>query len=308
MLTADILATARRIEVRTRRLVEETFAGRYLATFRGQGIEFSEVRPYQSGDDVRNIDWNVTARTGTPHVKRYIEERELTVLVAVDASGSGDIGSVGRLKRELAAEFAAVISFAATTSNDRVGLAVFTDRVELFIPPRKGRKHVMRLVAEMLSFEPSGTGTDLGDALRTLSSALRRRGVMFVVSDFLAPADSYRRELSVAALRHDVVAVEVSDPLEASIPNVGLVVLTDAETGEEMVVDASDPGWRRDLEERVQARRAERSSALAFAGVDRIVVGTGRDYVPALLHFFEVRARRAAAARPAKSRSRIRDH
>ncbi len=304
MLTADLLRTARRIEVRTRRLVEETFAGRYLSSFRGQGIEFSEVRPYQAGDDVRTIDWNVTARTGAPHVKRYVEERELTVVVAVDASGSGDIGTVGRFKRELSAEFAAVISFAATTGNDRVGLAVFTDRVELFVPPRKGRKHVMRLVAELLSFEPDSPGTDLGEAIGTVSSLLRRRGVIFLISDFLAPARSYGRELSAAALRHDLVAVQVRDPLQDAIPAVGLVTLADAETGETRLVDTSDPGWRREMAALAAAQDAERTAALASAGVDRMVIETGRDYVPELMAFFEGRVRRAGRARRAPARAR----
>ena len=297
MLTEDLLRTARRIEVRTRRLVDETFAGRYLSTFRGQGIEFSEVRPYQSGDDVRTIDWNVTARTGSPHVKRYVEERELTVLVAVDASGSGDIGTVGRLKRELSTEFAAVISFAATTASDRVGLAIFTDRLELFVPPRKGRKHVMRLVAEMLSFRPASPGTDLGGSIATLSALLRRRGVVFLVSDFLAPAASYERELSAASLRHDLVAVEVRDRLQDAVPAVGLVTLRDAETGETRLVDTSDPAWRREMAAKAEAHRTERAAALASASVDRMVIETGKDYVPELMRFFEGRVRRAGRAR-----------
>ena len=297
MLTEDLLRTARRIEVRTRRLVDETFAGRYLSTFRGQGIEFSEVRPYQSGDDVRTIDWNVTARTGSPHVKRYVEERELTVLVAVDASGSGDIGTAGRLKRELSTEFAAVISFAATTASDRVGLAMFTDRIELFVPPRKGRKHVMRLVAEMLSFRPASPGTDLGGSIATLSALLRRRGVVFVISDFLAPATGYERELSAASLRHDLVAVEVRDRLHDAVPAVGLVTLRDAETGETRLVDTSDPAWRGEMAARAEAHRAERAAALASASVDRMVIETGKDYVPELMRFFEGRVRRAGRGR-----------
>ena len=297
MLPADLVKTARRIEVRTRRLVDESFAGHYQSTFRGQGIEFSEVRPYQSGDDVRTIDWNVTARMGSPYVKRFVEERELTVMIAVDASGSGDIGTVDRLKRELAVELAAVISFAATTSNDRVGLALFTDEMERFVPPRKGRKHVMRLVADLLSFSPAGSGTDVGGALDFLTAVGRRRSVIFLVSDFLVPADSYARQLKIASRKHDVVAVDLHDPLESALPQIGLVTLEDAETGETALVDTSDPRWRRELGRRLDDAGDGRLGAFRSAGVDHIAATTGRDYVPALIDFFARRARRAGRTR-----------
>ena len=297
MLPADLVKTARRIEVRTRRLVDESFAGHYQSTVRGQGIEFSEVRPYQSGDDVRTIDWNVTARMGSPYVKRFVEERELTVMIAVDASGSGDIGTVDRLKRELAVELAAVISFAATTSNDRVGLALFTDEMERFVPPRKGRKHVMRLVADLLSFSPAGSGTDVGGALDFLTAVSRRRSVIFLVSDFLVPADSYSRQLKIASRKHDVVAVDLHDPLESALPEIGLITLEDAETGETALVDTSDPRWRWELGRRLGDAADGRLGAFRSAGVDHIAATTGRDYVPALIDFFARRARRAGRTR-----------
>ena len=294
MLSSDILRKTRQIEIWTRRLVNESFAGRYQATFRGHGIEFSEVRPYQFGDDVRTIDWNVTARSGSPFVKRFIEERELTVIMAVDVSGSGEFGTVDRLKRELAVELAAVLSFAATTSNDRVGLALFTDRVELFVPPRKGRKHVMRLVTDLLSFSPAGVGTDIGEALAVLSTVLKRRSVIFLISDFITPPESYSHQLKVASRKHDVVAVDLHDPMETAIPEIGLVALEDAETGETVWVDTSDPDWRREFAARLDAVATARQEVFASASVDRIEVVTGRDYINGLISFFARRAKRAA--------------
>lgn len=293
MLPAEILKKSRQIEIRTRRLVNESFAGRYQSSFRGQGIEFSEVRPYQFGDDVRTIDWNVTARAGAPFVKRFVEERELTVFIAVDASGSGEIGTVDRLKRELAVELASVLSFTATASNDRVGLALFTDRVEHFVPPRKGRKHVMRLVTDLLTFDPAGAGTDIGEALHVLSNVVKRRSVIFLVSDFLTAPEGYASQLKIAASRHDVIAVDLHDPLETAIPEIGLVALEDAETGETVWVDTSDPDWRRRFNARLASVEAARRHVFDQAGVDRIGITTGQDYVAELIAFFAKRARRA---------------
>jgi uncharacterized protein (DUF58 family) len=297
MIPPEILKKTRLIEIRTRRLVNESFAGQYLSTFRGSGIEFSEVRPYQFGDDVRTIDWNVTARMGVPFVKRFVEERELSVILAVDASGSGNIGTVDRLKRELAVELAAVLSFAATTSNDRVGLALFTDEVEKFVPPRKGRKHVMRVVTDLLSYSPARTGTDIGAALDTLSTVLKRRSVVFLISDFLAPADSYAHQLRVVARQHDLVVVDLHDPLETAIPEIGLVALQDAETGQTVWVDTSDPGWRAEFNEQLASIEAARRSAFNAAGVDRIGLTTGQDYAAELINFFAKRARRTGWTR-----------
>ena len=214
MLTAELIRKTRHIEFYTRHLVNDALAGRYQAIFKGHGIEFSELRPYQAGDEVRSIDWNVTARMGFPYVKRHVEERELTVMLVVDASASSDFGTVGRFKAELVAELAAVLSFAATTSNDKVGLLIFTDRVELFIPPRKGRRHVTRLIRDLLAFQPEGRGTDIRHALETINHVLKRRSIIFLVSDFLADPESYRRLLFVTNRRHDVVAIDLHDPMK----------------------------------------------------------------------------------------------
>ena len=294
MLTSELVGKIRRIEISTRRVVADNFAGRYHSVFKGQGMEFDEVRPYNPGDDVRRIDWNVTARTGSPYVRRYHEERETTVMLVLDASGSADFGSTGRLRRELAAELAAVLSYAATTNNDKVGLLIFTDDVELLVPPRKGRRHVLRLIRDVLVFEPTGRGTDIGLALDTVNRVLKRQSIVFVISDFLADVDSYRRSLAVTNRRHDVVAVQLSDPMEREVADVGLLSLQDAETGEMTLVDTSDPTWRRLFAGRAEQAEADRKTLMARAGVDRIMVAPDRDYVSGLMAFFTARARRLA--------------
>ncbi|MCO6451926.1 MAG: DUF58 domain-containing protein [Caldilineales bacterium] len=282
----------RQIEIRTRRLVDTNFAGEYHSVFKGRGIEFDEVRPYQYGDDVRSIDWNVTARTGEPYIKQYVEERELTVMFVVDASGSKDFGSVGRFKRELAAELASVLAFAATTNNDRVGLLMFTDQVELYIPPRKGRKHVLRLIRELLAFKPKRRGTNIKIALDTVNQALKRRSIIFLISDFVADPQTYRRELAVSNRHHDVIAVELRDPLETEIGDVGLLALEDPETDEILWVDTHNRAWRQAFHSRVQQVEAVKKAAFRQSAVDRIVVGTGEDYVVPLAAFFQERERR----------------
>src|SRR5512134_2525520 len=241
----DLMNKIRRIEIRTRHKVEDLFAGSYLSVFKGRGIEFDEVRPYQSGDDVRSVDWNVTARMGELYVKRFIEERELTVLLMVDVSGSQDFGSVGRFKREAVAEMAALLAFAASRNNDKVGLLLFTDRVERYFTPRKGRRHILRLVRELLTFQPVGRGTDLKAALDYSNKMLKRRGIVFLLSDFQADPQTYRKALNVAGRRHDLVAINLRDPLERNIAPVGLMVLEDAETGELIEVDTADLAWRK---------------------------------------------------------------
>ena len=295
MLTSELVRKIRRIEISTRRVVADNFAGRYHSVFKGQGMEFDEVRPYNPGDDVRRIDWNVTARTGSPYVRRYHEERETTVMLVLDASGSADFGSTGRLRRELAAELAAVLSYAATTNNDKVGTADIHGRhVELLVPPRKGRRHVLRLIRDVLVFEPTGRGTDIGLALDTVNRVLKRQSIVFVISDFLADVESYRRSLAVTNKRHDVVAVHLSDPMEREVADVGLLSLQDAETGEMMLVDTSDPTWRRLFAGRAEQAEADRKTLMARAGVDRIMVAPDRDYVSGLMAFFTARARRLA--------------
>ena len=292
MLTPELLRKIRQIEISTRHLVQDTFAGDYHSVFKGQGMEFDEVRLYSPGDEVRNIDWNVTARMGTPYVRRYHEERELTVMLVVDASGSGDFGSSGRFKRDLAAELTAVLAFAATTNNDRVGLLIFTDRVELLIPPRKGRRHVLRLIREMLVFKPQGRGTDVRLALDTINLVLKRKGIVFLVSDFLLDTESYRRSLAATNQRHDVVAMDLGDPLERRIPSVGLVALEDAETGILSWVDTSSRRWREAFDARVDGHEEAKKQLFAGLSVDRIQVMTDRDYVAGLNAFFKARSRR----------------
>ena len=294
MRIADLYRKTRQIEIRVRHLVNESFAGRYQATFKGQGIEFSEVRPYQAGDEVRSIDWNVTARMGTPYVKRYVEERELTVMLVIDASGSGDFGTVGRFRRELSTELSAVLSIAATSSNDRVGMLMFTDRTELFVPPRKGRRHVTRMISELLDFQPQGRGTDIANALNMVTRVLKRRSVIFLVSDFLVDPLSYRRSLIATNQRHDVVAVEIQDPLEREIPDVGLLALEDAETGEVTWIDTGGRDWREHFDRRTAELEVQKTEVFSAGSVDRIRVSAEHDYVAAIVKFFELRSRRVA--------------
>lgn len=294
MLSAELIKQIRRIELRTRRLVADSFGGEYQSVFRGRGMEFDEVRPYQPGDEIRAIDWNVTARTGEAYIKRFVEERELTVLLVVDASASGLFGSVGRFKRELAAELTAVLAFAATTNNDKVGLLVFSERVELFIPPRKGRRHVLRLVREMLAFAPAGRATDIGHALDSVNRIMHRRGIVFLISDFYDDPARYAAKLAITNRRHDLIAVDLHDPLEQAIAPVGLLALEDAETGATQWVDTTSTTWRDLFAQRVAYDRAQRIQALRRARVDRIAVNTDSDYVTALTQFFQLRTHRLA--------------
>jgi uncharacterized protein (DUF58 family) len=292
MLSTELFQKIKQIEIHTRQMVNDSFAGEYHSVFKGRGMEFDEVRPYLPGDDIRTIDWNVTARTGSPYVKRYVEERELTVMLAVDASGSESFGSINRFKRELAAELTAVLSFAATNNNDKVGLMIFTDQIELLIPPRKGRKHVLRMIRELLAFEPQGTGTDLKLALDTLNRVLKRRSIVFLVSDFISESDRYRHTLAITNRRHDVIAMDLSDPLELEIPNVGLLALEDAESGEIAWIDTSQPSWRQTFQNRAIQRETAKEQIFLNSQVDRVPITTAEDYAHALTHFFKARARR----------------
>ena len=292
MLNDELIAKIRRIDITTRKLVTDGFAGEYQSVFKGRGMEFDEVRQYHPGDDVRMIDWNVTARTGDAYVKSYIEERELTVMLVVDASRSGDFGTRSRFKRELAAELAAVLAFAATTNNDRVGLLVFTDRVELLIPPRKGRSHVLRMVRDLLVFEPDGGATDVRLGLETVSLLLKRRSIVFLISDFLTAPESYRQAMLLTARRHDLAAFDLQDPLEREMPDVGIILLEDAETGGQQWVDTGSRAWRREFSDRVTRIEEDKQEVFAGAGVDRVRVTTDGDYVPALAAFFRDRLRR----------------
>ena len=292
MLTNELIARVRRIEITTRQLVEDGLAGEYHSVFKGRGMEFDEVRQYIPGDDVRTIDWNVTARTGEPYVKSYVEERELTVMLAVDVSRSGDFGTRNRFKRELAVELAAVMSIAATTNNDKVGLLLFTDRVELLVPPMKGRSHVLRMLRDLLAYEPVGTGTDIRLALDTIFVLLKRRSIVFLVSDFLAEPESYRQAMLVTNRRHDIVAFDISDPMEREIADVGIIALEDAESGSQRWVDTGDRQWRRQFSERVARLDSEKSDVFAASGVDRVRVTTERDYIAEVGAFFKNRLQR----------------
>jgi uncharacterized protein (DUF58 family) len=290
MLNREQLKAVRKIQIRTSHLVTDVFAGQYHSVFKGRGMEFAEVRLYQPGDEVRTIDWNVTARTGVPHVKRYAEERELTVMLLVDASASTHFGSVRQLKSALAAELGAVLAFSAITNNDKVGLVIFSDRIELALPPRKGTHHVLRVIREVLSLTPAGRGTDIAGALEHLDRVTKRRCVVFVLSDFLDAA--CRRALLIAARRHDVIAVVLEDPREAELPAVGLVELEEAETGARYVVDTGSTRVREAFARETAGRRSDRDRMLRGADVDTIVVGTDRPYTEPLLRFFRMRERR----------------
>ena len=290
MLPSEVMRQVRRIQIRTSRMVNEFLSGQYESIFKGQGIEFKEVRSYVPGDDIRAIDWNVTARTGEPHVKVMAEERELTVMLLVDMSGSGRFGSVNRLKNELAAELCAVLAFAAIQNNDKVGLLIFTDRVELFMPPQKGRKHVLRVIREVLCHEPKGKGTDIAAALHYLNNVVRRRAVVFLVSDFMD--DHYADALRICNRRHDVIAATVTDPREEELPPVGLVNLRDAETGAEVLVNTRNAAFRRAYAEAADTARRARDERLRKARVDVMNVRTDTPYVNEIHRFFRMRERR----------------
>jgi uncharacterized protein (DUF58 family) len=283
----EVLRQVKLIELRTRGLVNSLFAGEYRSVFKGQGMEFAEVREYQPGDEVRSIDWNVTARMRRPFVKRYIEERELTVMLAVDLSGSERFGTVRRFKSELAIELAAVLVMSAVRNNDRVGILLFTDRIEHVVPPRKGRRHALRLIRDLLAFDPRGRGTDVAAATDFLLKTLAHKSIVFFVSDFHDP--DIERPLKLLAQRHDLVAVSVEDPSELELPSVGLARFTDPETGETLTVDTSDPELRAQFAQIVSEEREGRRRLLRRLGVDEIALRTDLMVVEPLLRFFRSR-------------------
>ena len=294
ILTEELAEKIKRIEITARHLVTDSLAGEYHSVFKGMGMEFDEMRPYSPGDDVRRIDWNVTARMNTPYIRKYQEERELTVFLAVDASGSSDFGTTGQFKRELAAELAAVLSFAATTNNDKVGLLVFTDKPELIVPPRKGKRHVLRMVRDLLVFTPEGRGTSIESALDTINRVVKRRSITFLISDFLVEPESLRRPLAATNRRHDIIALDLHDPMEHQIPDVGLMVLEDAETGELEWVDTSNKAWREAFEARTLDLEQQKRRLLSSLAIDHIQISTDKDYVVELNEFFARRSRRRA--------------
>jgi len=290
MISSELARKIRILQITTRKVVNDVLAGEYTSVFKGRGMEFDEVREYMPGDDVRTIDWNVTARMDRPYVKRFVEERELTVFFLVDLSASGAFGSVKKLKNEIAAEFCALLSFSAVKNNDKVGLIVFTDRVELYVPPKKGTTHVLRLIRELLNFKPKAAKTDIGGTLDYFGKVAKKRAVVFLVSDF--QSEGFEKAMRIISKRHDLIAVPVTDPREVRLPNVGLIELEDAETGEMVLVDTSSAAVRKKYE-RLGRERSERFRELfASMGVDRIEVATDRDYVPRLVQFFRARERR----------------
>ena len=290
MIPREILKQVRRVEIATRGLVNEVFSGEYHSVFKGRGMNFAEVRAYQYGDDIRSIDWNVTARTGTPFVKVFDEERELTVMLVVDVSASGEFGSRSRMKGEVAVEICAVLAFSAITNNDKVGLIIFSDRIEKFVPPRKGRRHVLRVLRELLYFRPKGRGTDIAGALEYLARVVRRRAVVFVVSDFFATG--YQKALAVAGRRHDTIVIRMGDPRERELPAVGYIELEDAETGEQLTVNVSDPAFRQAFDRDVSETRTALEREFRKTGVDVIEISTDRPYADRLMRFFRQRAKR----------------
>ena len=292
MIPRELFRKIRHVEVRTRGLVDDVFGGEYHSAFKGRGIEFAEVRPYQVGDDVRTIDWNVSARTGEPHVKLFEEEREQTLLLVVDVSGSEDFGSGAGAKRDLAAEVCAVLGFSALRNSDKVGLVLFTDRVERFVPPKKGKRHVLRLLRDLFAHQARHRGTDLDDALDHVLRVQRRRAIVILVSDFLVPDDAdLGRRLRVVSQKHDVVAVRLVDPREEALPAVGLLRVVDAETGRPGTVDTSSARVRRAFADRAAARAARAEAALRQARVDHVTLRTDADYVEPLAAFFRRRVR-----------------
>jgi uncharacterized protein (DUF58 family) len=290
MVPREILKKVRRIEISTRGLVNEVFSGEYHSVFKGQGMAFAEVREYQYGDDIRSIDWNVTARSGSPFVKIFEEERELTVVLVVDVSASGGFGSRERLKGDLSVELSAVLAFSAIKNDDKIGLIVFSDRIEKFVPPRKGRRHVLRVLRELLYQKPTGRGTDIGGALEYLTRVVPKRAVVFLVSDFMSP--DFVRPLAVAGKRHDLIAVRLGDPRERELPPMGLVEMEDPETGERLTVNTSDAEFRRAFEEKSLENRLRLDRDFRRCKVDVIDVETGRPYVEPLMRFFRQRMRR----------------
>jgi uncharacterized protein (DUF58 family) len=292
MDAAEVLKKIRALEIKTKGLVQTIFAGDYHSVFKGRGMNFEDVREYQPGDEIRAIDWNVTARLGTAFVKKFTEERELTVVLVVDVSASGNFGSVAQSKRELAAEVACLLAFSAIRNNDKVGLLLFSDRVELFIPPKKGRSHTLRIIREILFFEPAGRGTAPALALDYLNKVVTRRAVVFFVSDF--QTGDFSRELSVSGRRHDFIAVHIQDQREETLPNVGIITLEDAETGEQIEINTADRTTRARFSALAETRRAELNRTLRRNSIDAISLRTGEDYLPALRSFFKQRERRLA--------------
>ncbi|MCX5777707.1 MAG: DUF58 domain-containing protein [Elusimicrobia bacterium] len=295
MLPKEIIAQIRKIEIRSGKLVNEMFAGQYSSVFKGRGMEFAEVREYLPGDDIRSIDWNVTARYGHPYVKKFTEEREMTVLFLVDMSGSQRFGTRGNFKAELAAELTSVLAFSAIKNNDRVGMVMFTDKIEKVIRPKKGRNHILRMIRETLYFTPTGTGTNITRALQYLNELWRRKSVVFLISDFNDAG--FDQALKVTARRHDLIAVTIADDREKNLPDIGLVELEDAESGQKMTVDTSSAPFIKEYTRRTEENAQRLKTLFTRAHVDSIAVTTGKPYIVPLIQFFRTREKRQATGR-----------
>ena len=290
MSTIELLKKVRKIEIKTKGLSNHIFSGEYHTAFKGKGMAFSEVREYQPGDDVRTIDWNVTARYNAPFVKVFEEEREMTVMLLIDVSASGNFGTQEQFKRELATELSAILAFSAIKNNDKVGVIFFTDKVEQFIPPKKGKSHILRIIREVLAFQPTGKGTDIAGALEYFNSVIKKRSICFILSDFMSK--EFDRPLKIASKKHDLVALRIHDTREDKLPNIGLVPMQDAETEEMLFVDTSSKKVRDNFaKKRVQATEKLRKLFPA-SGVDLIDITTGTDYVKPLINFFKTRGSR----------------
>ncbi|MED5464711.1 MAG: DUF58 domain-containing protein [Myxococcota bacterium] len=289
-LDPELFAQIRQIQIKTQHLVTDSLAGQYESAFKGRGMEFEEVRAYQPGDDIRHIDWKVTARSGAPHIKVHREERELTVMLLVDVSSSGEFGTARKFKNEIAAEVAAVLAYAAIKNNDRVGLIIFSDRIEHFVPPKKGRAHVWMVIRDILNFRPERRVTDLDKALEYLGTVIKRRCVAFLLSDFLD--QSITERLRTTAKRHDITAISIADPREITLPPIGIVELEDAETGETILVDTHDAGVRESFRILGHGSRAERSDAFRAGGIGEISLRTDEPYIDSIVRFFRSRENR----------------
>ncbi len=290
MLTKELLKQVRQIEIRTKGLVNQVFSGEYHSVFKGMGMEFSEVREYQFGDDIRNIDWNVTARYGRPFIKVFEEERELTVMLMVDLSGSLMFGSVSKTKQRVAVEVSAILAFSALKNNDKVGLILFTDKIEKFVPPRKGNKHVLRIIRDLLSFNPEGNATDIKGALEYMNGTIKKRSIVFLLSDFMD--QGYSKILKVVGKKHDLIGIVLDDRRENELPAIGLVKLTDAETGQERWIDTSSNRVRKMMRKTRGEAVNKRNALFLSSRIDRIQIGTDKDYIKPLVQFFRLREKR----------------
>ncbi|NWF88568.1 MAG: DUF58 domain-containing protein [Ignavibacteriaceae bacterium] len=290
MISKELLKQVRQIEIRTKGLVNQVFSGEYHSVFKGRGMEFSEVREYNFGDDIRNIDWNVTARFGHPYIKIFEEERELTVILLVDLSGSLAFGSVDKTKQQIATELSSILAFSALKNNDKVGLFLFSDKIEKFIPPRKGRKHVLRIIRDLLSFKPEGKKTNIKAALEHMNHAIKKKSIVFLISDFMD--EGYEKILRIVGKKHDLIGIVINDQREHDVPKLGLIKFTDAETGSERWVDTNSSNFQKQIKLYYDQQLAKRKSLFITSRLDSIEIKTGQNYITPLVNFFKLRERR----------------